>query len=487
MTGFPDTVQFTGLNVPVRIEASVRDLEVEGTIPPEINGAFFRAVPDPAHPPMFEDDVALNHDGMIARFLFENGAVDYDIKYVETARYKAEKQARRALFGRYRNPFTDDPSVAGVDRTVANTTPIWHAGRLFMTKEDGRAYEVNPHTLETAGSWDYHGALRSQTMTAHARIDPDTGEMFFFGYEAGGLCTRDVAYCIADKDGNLVSEQWFQNPYVSAMHDFAITGKYAVFPVFPTTADLDRLKAGGAHWAHQQELESWVGILPRHGKVEEMRWFKGPKGVSAFHIMNAYDDGDLVHLDLCLSDTNAFPFMREAGGLNIAQQAIGGGLIRWTFDMAKEGDGFDIRPLGPPGDMPRIPDAQQGRPYNHAWYLSINPQGFPPLEGGPVGTAFNCLFRIELGNGRLEMMPLDRDMAINEPVHIPAEDPHHEGWLMFVVDRKIADEQKSEIWIVDAGEVAKGPIAKVKVPLRLRAQVHGWWVPARELARSKLK
>jgi hypothetical protein len=45
---------------------------------------------------------------------------------------------RRALFGRYRNPFTDDPAVAGVDRTVANTTPIWHAGRLLMAKEDGR-------------------------------------------------------------------------------------------------------------------------------------------------------------------------------------------------------------------------------------------------------------------------------------------------------------------------------------------------------------
>ena len=36
--------------------------------------------------------------------------------------------------------------------------------------------------------------------------------MFFFGYEAGGLCSKDVAYCIADKDGNLTSEQWFERP-----------------------------------------------------------------------------------------------------------------------------------------------------------------------------------------------------------------------------------------------------------------------------------
>lgn len=486
MTAFPQTSQFTGMNAPVRIEASVRNLAVEGEIPAEIRGAFFRAVPDPAHAPKFEDDILLSGDGMVSRFLFADGAVDYDIKYVRTARFEAEQKARKALFGQYRNPFTDDPSVEGVDRTVANTTPIWHAGRLFMTKEDGRAYEVNPVTLETIGSWDYYGALKSQTMTAHARIDPDTGEMFFFGYEAGGWCDPNVAYCIADKDGNLTSEQWFEQPYLSTMHDFAITERHAIFPIFPTTTDMDRLKAGGPKWAHQQDLESWVGIMPRYGKVEEMRWFKGPKGVSAFHIMNAWCDGDLVHLDLCLSDTNAFPFMRAAGGVERAQHEIGGGLMRWTFDLSKEGEEFEQRPLGPPGDMPRVRDADQGRNWRAGWYLSINPQGGPPPLGGPVGVAFNLLFRIEPGNGRLEAMGLPPGSAINEPVHIPSSDPHHEGWLLAVIDHPSGDDShSSEVWVIDAGEVAKGPIAKVKVPVKLRPQVHGWWVPEAQLAEAR--
>ena len=120
-----------------------------------VDGSFFRAVPDNAHAPMFEDDVALNADGMISRFHIENGHADYEIRYVETERYLAEKQARRALFGRYRNPFTDDPSVAGVDRTLANTTPVWHAGRLFMTKEDGRGYEIIRTPLQTGANGDY--------------------------------------------------------------------------------------------------------------------------------------------------------------------------------------------------------------------------------------------------------------------------------------------------------------------------------------------
>ena len=44
-----------------------------------------------------------------------------------------------------------------------------------------------------------------------------------------------------------------------------------------------------------------------------MRWFKGPKGASVFHGANAFDDGDKVHVDLCVTDTNAFPFIRAAG------------------------------------------------------------------------------------------------------------------------------------------------------------------------------
>jgi carotenoid cleavage dioxygenase-like enzyme len=485
MARYPNTVQFTGLNRPVQLEVTKRNLDVEGTIPPEVEGAFFAAVPDPAHPPLFDDEIALAGDGMVRRFLIEGGKVDYDIRYVRTERFEAERTARRSLFGNYRNPFTDLPEARGLNRTVANTTPMWHGGRLLMTKEDGRPYQVNPHTLETMGSFDFNGQLRSAAMTAHSRIDPVTGEMFFFGYEAAGLCTTEVAYCIADADGRLVSEQWFKQPYCSTIHDFVITEKYAVFPIYPTTADLSRLKAGGAHWAHQQDLESWVGIMPRYGSVDQMRWFKGPKGVSCFHMTNAFDDGNVVHMDQCLTETNAFPFMREAGGIKRNQWEIKGALTRWSFDMSKPGDSFGISVVGPPGDLPRIKDVDQGRPYNVFWLPAVNPKGGPPLSGGPVGTAFNCLQRLEMQTGKVEMMELDPGMSINEPVHVPSKRPGHEGWLLAVVDREADGDYKSELWVIDGDRIDAGPVARVKLPVPLRPQVHGWWVSAAQLAKAK--
>ena len=69
MAHFPDTPSFTGFNTPSRIECDIVDLDVEGVIPPELNGAFFRVQPDPQFAPMLGDDIAFNGDGMITRIM----------------------------------------------------------------------------------------------------------------------------------------------------------------------------------------------------------------------------------------------------------------------------------------------------------------------------------------------------------------------------------------------------------------------------------
>jgi carotenoid cleavage dioxygenase len=135
--------------------------------------------------------------------------------------------------------------------------------------------------------------------------------------------------------------------------------------------------------------------------------------------------------------------------------------------------------------MPRLPDTDQGRMYRAGWYLTINPQGGPPLPGGPVGVAFNMLMRIEPGNGRIDALPLGPHMAINEPVHVPAANPDAEGWLLAVVDQRSGEDSfASELWVIDAGDIARGAVARVPMPLPMRAQVHGTWVSAAELAKA---
>ncbi len=478
-TAFPQTMDFTGHNMPSRVECDVYDLVVSGTIPAEIGGTWFRMTADPQYPPMLGHDTYLSGDGMISAFRFENGHVDLKQRYVQTERLRSERAARRSLYGLYRNPFTDDASVRGKDRGTNNTTPLWHGGRLLALKEDCLPVELDPHSLETIGRWNYDGKLKSQTMTGHPRLDPESGELLFYGFEAGGLASRDVAFCVADREGTLRREVWFQAPYCSMMHDFAATKEHVIFPVFPTTADLERISAGGPHWIWESDKESFIGIMPREGAASDLRWFRGPAR-SAYHFMNAYTEGPHVYMDFSVRTANPFAFIREAGNVKLRPEEIRGNFVRWSFDLSKPGTGWDEYVLGPGGDMPRVAEKDRLVGYDVGYYQRFDPQCGPPLIAGPVGAGFNTITRIEVQSGKTKNYVAGPRHTVQEHVHIPSQKPDHEGYLMFVVD--LHDERLSEIQLLEAASIERGPIARVEVPLRLRAQEHGTWVPQEQLS-----
>ena len=169
---FPDHIIYRGYSAPVRIEADVQDLEVIGTIPNELNGAYYRNSADPTYPPLLGKDIFLNGDGMVHMVRFDNGHADLKTRYVRTRKFELERKARRALFGAYRNSFTDSAEVAGEDNNTANTSMLWHHGKLYALKESGRPYELDPATLATLGERDFNGQLHSKTFTAHPKLDP---------------------------------------------------------------------------------------------------------------------------------------------------------------------------------------------------------------------------------------------------------------------------------------------------------------------------
>lgn len=478
---FPNDMDFGGYNAPSRIEADIFDLEIEGEVPAEITGRWYRATPDPQYPPSFEGDTYLSGDGMISMFKFENGYVDFKSRYVMTERMKNERKARRSLYGRYRNVYTDHESVQHTPgRSVANTTPVVHAGKLLATKEDGRPVQLDPDTLATIGEYDFGGKLRSDTITAHVRIDYDTGWMYLYGYEAGGLATRDFAYIVCNPKGEIVSEQWFQAPYAGMVHDFAVTKTHVIFPFFPVTTDLERLKAGGPHWTWDFNEETVMGIMPRDGTVDQIRWFRGPPAV-AFHFMNAFDegDGDKVHLDFGVSEMVPFPFMQRDSGLEPTLGGARNAVVRWTFDLKGQANTWSETKLAPPGDFPRVADKDHMKPYEISYYQGFEPQ-YGPMVAGPVGIGFNVIHRLEVKTGERRTYWPGPATTVQEHIHIPSSKPGHEGYLLFIVD--LHEKWLSEAHLLEAEHPEKGPIAKIKIPFRLRNQVHGTWVQEAEMA-----
>jgi carotenoid cleavage dioxygenase len=128
--------------------------------------------------------------------------------------------------------------VHNTNRTTANTNVVWLYGHLLALKEDALPYELDPHTLETIGTYDFEGQYSAPTFTAHPKVDPATGETICFGYETRGLGTRDVKYVLFDKGGKKIEEFDFQAPYCGLMHDVAFTKNYIIFQIYPRTHPL---------------------------------------------------------------------------------------------------------------------------------------------------------------------------------------------------------------------------------------------------------
>ncbi len=454
---------------PFRVECEIRNLEWEGEIPEVLQGAYFRCGPDRQFPPDPDDPwPTANADGMMSAFYIRGGQVDFRMRYVQTDRLKAERAAGRALFGGYRNPFTDDPSVAGVDRTLANTAAVWFAGRLLACKEDGLPYEIAPLTLETLGRFDFDGQLDSRTFAAHPKFDPETGEMLFFAGQIDGRSSAQFLFGVANREGRITHRTTFEAPYAGMVHDFAVTETYAVFPFVPVITDQARVEAKGPYWTWEPGRPSHFAVVPRAGG--EIRWFTAP-AFWGWHVMNAYEDGDRIELDFTVAARHAiFP---DADGVIAAPDPFRP--TRITLDLASNSGSAQMRPLSElASDFYGCDPRYVGRPYRYG-FMGANDPSYPPAPG------YNATVRLDHATGRAEAWWAGERSAVQEPLFVPrsADAPESDGWLMVVVNDYAS--HRAELRILDAARPGTDPTGVVRLPFNIPVALHGVFVPQAEL------
>jgi len=439
----------------LRFEADVFDCEVEGAVPAVLQGALFRVGPDTAYPTL-EGDVIINGDGVVSAFYFENGNVDFRCRYVKTERFLKERAARRRLYGKYRNPFTDDASTKGTDRdNTANTYGFFHHGKLFALREDSPPTELDPSTLETLGPYDFGGTLKDLAMTAHPKIDPETGEWWGYSLFSKKRFEGEMTLQVADRDGNLIRQEDFMAPYAGISHDFAVTRDHVIIPVMPLTVDLDRVRAGGDFYAYDAKRNPVYGIMPRNGTVADMRWYEVPHAFMG-HAMNAWSEGDVVHFDGTISPGNPFTFFKDTSGqmtepgLGVAQ------MTRLSFDLGDQNDHVEITPIpGAIGEMPRCDERFLMARYRY---------GFGKSRDGLIKVDWETKqFSEHLTPGGLTQ----------EPVFVPRSEnaPEGDGWLLCVANRPA--ENRADLIIVDTRNFEGEPAAVVKLPFNLPMAFHG--------------
>ncbi len=479
-----DGPQNQGFFAAQRFEADVADCEVTGTVPADMDGHFVRVGGEWFYPPKFPNDAPLHSDGYISRFRVKGGKVAYQGKFVRTPRFVSNLAAGRQQFGLYRNRGTDDPQVRQLDGTVSNTAPMAFAGKLFTLKEDALPYRVDPVTLDTLGPWDFGGKWRSQTFTAHPKIDPVSGEMIAFGYEATGAASNAVFLYTLDRNGEVTREVRLTMPYVSMIHDFAVTQKHVIFPFACYVTSPERLAAGEIHWGWDKTRPSMIGIIPRDGEAKDVRWFSGPERCM-MHTFNARTEGDKVILDAPFYNGNFFPFFPNVDGSAWDPGKAVSFVRRYTFDLASSDDRWSEETLFPMpiSDLGKIDHRYMTLPQRYAFAPFANREKpFDEARAGNLqGRVTNSYARFDLATGTMESLFAGDVHSLQECTFVPRRGSVAEGDGYLIGTASNMAEMRTELIIADAQRLGEGAIARVHLPFRAATQVHGYWYDAEEL------
>lgn len=461
---FPDNIFLTGSTAPSGVECDAPDLIIDGELPGDLQGVYFRNGPDPVHPPRDGQEYHWFHgDGMIQRFEFRDGRVSWKNRWVRTEKYELEREAGKSLFGVLGNPMNADPAVADKHYNTANTHVVYHGNRLMALMEGTIAVELNADTLSTVGNFNYDGKIDGP-ITAHPKFDHSSGEMVFFGNQAKGPFSEYLRMNVADKDGNLIKDEMIQAPFPSFVHDFFVTENYVVFPIFPLAFDMERAINGGVPMAWEPDRGTHFGVMPRNGTAADVIWHTMEARWS-FHMMNAWEEGETIQVDVCASNATQFAPKLD-GTMATAKDGVTPTLRRWSIDLSGASSTVREEMLDDmPCEFPRTDDRYMTIPYRHGFAV-----------GGHNGElAFNRLLHFDTHTGTRKEWGEDRYM-LGEPVFAPrsADAPEGDGYLLMLAYDQTTE--LSEMMIFDAADIEPGPVAKARLPLRIPAGFHGTWV-----------
>ncbi|HCP45025.1 MAG TPA: hypothetical protein DIU15_03235 [Deltaproteobacteria bacterium] len=462
-------------------------LDIEGELPENLRGTFFRIGPNPRFEPKGRYHL-FDGDGMVHAVNFAEGGVSYASHWVRTSKYVQEDRWGRAAFinigemtgwvglakiilERTRGALGVVYLDAGTGR--ANTKVIEHAGRVLALHEGDAPYEIEVDdygALRTVGRLDFGGQLKSP-FSAHPKIDPETGELHFCSYDV-----RKPPHCMVgtvDARGQLARLVAVDLPEPVMMHDSALTQRFNVI-VAPSVVfrPKEMVKRKALPFVVDPEQPLRIGLLPRESMTQDdVRWFDLPSG-SVVHTLNAWDDGDTVHIYACRSDVLDLNSLMsdETPVFTTDSQSQ---LIRIVLNLETgEASQEAITPADMILEFPRTREDRMGLPSRF---------GYCSRFAAEHSLKVTSLVKIDL-TGTVD------NSVVGEIVFAPGRfggecsfvakstGEEDDGYLMVHVHDEVKGQSCLEIY--DAKHMSPEPLARVTIPVRVPYGFHSSWVSA---------
>lgn len=459
--------------------------DVEGTLPEGLRGTLLRNGPgiQGAGADRFH---LLDGYGFVVGLTLGDGAPRLRARHVKTKGFERERAAGRQL---QRKVFTNKPARWSnlLDLSPgngANHDVVSWGGRVAATDAPGH-FVLDAKTLETQGPSPLD-ALRSSglaTLCQMPRIDPATNRLVAFSVTPG---LRDaIRWLELDEAWRVVKEvkASLGAPGV-ILHDLAFTPRWYV------AVELGRLSAPQAAWGARSVFDS-IGAGP--GSARRVYLFSRedgtrreavlPPGTQAFHLYNAFDDGDDVVVDLVLYprrlDFNVLQPPAARSGV-AAMQGVEAVAHRLTFTKAGE---VKLRAYPQAvGDSPTVNPAFFGRRTRYGWLPTPGERGD---EDAPAAYFYSHgVARLDFESGAVTLWSAGPRVFCAPPAFAPRPGATGEddGWLL--VWAADAEKDRTSVLVFDAAKVEAGPLARLHVGPFLPAVSHADFVPGHLLAEA---
>lgn len=445
--------------------------DVNGEVPTDINGTFFRNGPGRQR----IGGTAYGHwfdgDGMLCAFSFRDGRAHFRNRYVRTPKYVRETAANRIL---YRGFGTQIPggffkNFLKMPANPANTNTMYHGGHLLALNEGGKPWALDPTTLDTIGEFTYEGGLEpSMVFSAHGKIHPRTGDYINFGAGISGFGLSGPKTCLnifrINPEGKLSRKSQIPLASFPFCHDFALTDKYAVFFVGSIVfGNMGSVLLGTRTISDVVKFDSTIPmqvVVVDLDTLAEVKRFETDPG-AIIHFGNAFDEGDEIIVDGMFADnfeanktlTNVFnPDARFNGGsyqryhLNLVSGEL-------RVEVVTEVE----------SEFPTFNTAKTGARNNVTFTACSIPNG--------ANSFFNAIQRITF-DGDSTLVTLPPGYYGSEPLFVPAVGAEHEddGYLFVVVYN--AFDHLSELQVYRADNV-DDLVCTIALSHHLPHQFHG--------------
>lgn len=452
-----------GLYAPTTDEITSSSLEVIGEIPHDLFGCYFRNGPNPKFKPSGRYHW-FDGDGMIWGIHFEGGKASYSNRWIETRCLREEERKGKTIWPGVLGPFDFRLPISPIKET-ANTDLFYRNKTLYATwYETGQVYAIDPKTLNTKRNETF-----DLPMAAHSRVDPNTGDLIFFGFS---MDQPYLWYGVLGCDGKLHRID-VELPGPRLPHDIGISANYSILHDFPMIFDPEKVRKTGIRVPRfRPDQPTRFGVLPRFGANEDIKWFEC-KPCYMLHVVNCYEEGDELVQIGCRTDDPTLkidPADGELAGL-MAYLKLSAHLYEWRFNL-KSGKVIERTLSDVNAEFPTINRAYMGRKNRWA-YLQLIPYETPPT--------FDALLKYDVSTGSYTQWKYGQGVFGSEAFFAArqgalAED---DGYVITYVTN--VNDWGSKCLIFDAQDISQGPICQVCLPHRLPGGFHALWVPGHEM------